>query len=220
MNCRRDRPRAGIRRVRTAAQLQEIKTELGIREREKAYIENEIVKYNTRVENAPKAEQDISEVVRVNTDLKKQYDDLKNKLGQARLAESLESKQKGSQFVIVDPANYPLAPAKPNKGFVLLGCALASLVAAIVFAGIVDIARQRIWTQSQIESLWGVPVLIDIPEIVAEVNVVAVRKRMLMYAASGVAAVTVYSFFLYGLYLKQGFVLQQLDPIIQKLVYK
>ena len=62
--------------------------------------------------------------MRLNDDLKKQYDDLKSKLSQARLSESLESKQKGSQFQIVDPANYPLVPAKPNKPLVLLGSAL------------------------------------------------------------------------------------------------
>src|SRR5262249_14155649 len=105
--------------VRLANQLQEVKTELDIRQKEKAGIDSESAKYSHRVEATPKTEQDIAEAQRQTDDVKKDYEDLKNKLAQARLAESLESKQKGSQFVIVDPANYPLEPNKPDKRIVL-----------------------------------------------------------------------------------------------------
>src|SRR5207249_7500991 len=113
------------------AQLQEVKTEFEIRNRDKAWIESEIAKYSQRVENTPNAEQDIAGALRQNEDLKKRYDDLRDKLAQARLAESLESKQKGSQFVIVDPANYPLTPTKPQKQLVFLGGVAISLLLSV-----------------------------------------------------------------------------------------
>jgi polysaccharide biosynthesis transport protein len=206
--------------VKMAAQLRDLQTELAIREKEKAYIDREIAKYSSRVENAPNAEQAIADVVRENTELQKNYEDLKNKLAEARLSESLESKQRGAQFSIQDPANYPLTPAKPNKGFVLLACAIASLGIAIVFAGLVDVARQKVWTQSQIEAYWGVPVLVDIPEIVTDVNPAETRKKMFLVAASSVAGAALFSACLYVLYWKQSFVLQHLDPVLQQLVYK
>src|SRR5205085_18064 len=80
------------------SQLQEVKTEFEIRERERQYIESEIQKYTQRVQSTPQSEQEIAEVLRQNTDLNKQYDTLKNNLSQAKLSESLESRQKGSQF--------------------------------------------------------------------------------------------------------------------------
>jgi len=206
--------------VRMAAQLREVQTELQIREKDKTYIDREIAKYSTRVENAPNAEQAIADVVRENSELQKNYEDLKNKLAEARLSESLESKQRGAQFAIIDPANYPLSPAKPNKGLVLLACAIASLGIAIVFAGSVDVARQKVWTQSQIEAFWGVPVLVDIPEIVTDVNPAEIRKKIFLVAASSVVATAAFSACLYVLYWKQAFVLQHLDPVLQKLVYK
>src|SRR5205807_1332583 len=57
-------------------QMAELKTELDIRQREKALIDSEIGKYNQRVENTPKTEQEIADVQRQNDDLKKEYEEL------------------------------------------------------------------------------------------------------------------------------------------------
>jgi len=202
------------------ADLEQVKTELEIRQKERVLVEADIAKYSHRVEQAPKAEQDIGDVQRLNDDLKKQYEDLKNKLSQARLAESLENKQKGSQFVIIDPANYPMIPTKPDKATVLLGGVVASLALAIAFAVAIDLGRQRIWTQSQIEGLWGVPVLIDIPAILTDADLAAAKKKRMTFAMYSLAGAIVYTFCLYAVYLKHNFILRQLDPVLQKLVYK
>jgi succinoglycan biosynthesis transport protein ExoP len=203
-----------------SAQLKEVKTELEIREKNKGEFESEILKYSHRVEATPKTEQDIAEVVRKNDDLKKRYDDLNNKLSQARLAESLESKSKGSQFVVVDPANYPLSPAKPDKVMVALAGAVACFVISILLAIGVDVSRQRVWTQSQVEALWGVPVLVDIPEIVTDSDLQIRGRKRLTNVASAFAGAAAWSVCLYVMYIKHDFILQHLDPVLQKLVYK
>jgi polysaccharide chain length determinant protein (PEP-CTERM system associated) len=203
-----------------AAQLADVKTEMQIRQREKSWIDSEIAKYSARVENSPKAEQDISDAVRQNEELKKNYEELRSKLSQARLSESLESKQKGSHFSILDPANYPLTPAKPNKLMVLLGGAAISLLVSIALAVLVDVAGQKIWTPTQVETIWGLPVLVDIPEIVTDTDVTAIRKSWFAYTAYSLAGAAVWSVCLYGVYVKQGFVLRLLDPVLQKVVYK
>ncbi len=202
------------------AQLRNVKTEVAIRERDKSFLDAEIAKYSQRVENTPKTELDMADALRLNADLQKQYDDLKGKLSQAQLSESLESKQKGAQFIIVDPANYPLAPTKPNKRVILLAGSLASLLIGIAFAAAVDVARQRVWTQSEIETFWGVPVLIDIPEILTDSDLALIQKKKVTHVASSVALAAAYSVCLYLIYVKHGFILRQLDPVLQKLVYK
>jgi hypothetical protein len=95
-----------------------------------------------------------------------------------------------------------------------------SLLISVAFAVVVDIARQKIWTQSQIENMWGLPVLVDIPEILTDSDLLALRKKKYVYAAFSAAGAVVWSICLYGVYLKSGFVLQHLDPVLQKLVYK
>ena len=198
----------------------ELNTEFEIRQKEKAWIDSEIAKYNGRIEETPKVEQDIGDVARQGEDLRKQYEDLKKHLEEARLSESLESKQKGSQFVVVDPANYPLDPDKPDKGVVLLAGCCISLLVSIAFAAAVDIARQKVWTQSQIEALWGLPVLVEIPAIVTDADLAEARTKKYKILLASAASVLAYGLCLYRIYLKHNFILSQLDPLLQKYIYK
>ncbi len=202
------------------SQLNQVKTDLEIRRKEKVWIESEIAKYSRRIEDTPNAEQAIADVVRQNDDLKKQYEGLKSKLAEARLSESLESKQKGTQFFVVDPANYPLSPDKPNKLAVFFGGSILSLLFSIAVAAVVDVSRQRIWTQSEIEAFWGVPVLVEIPSIVTDTDLAAEKKRGMAFAFTALFASGLYSAAMYVLYLKHGFILRALDPVLQKVVYK
>jgi len=201
------------------AQLRELGTEFEIREREKKWIESEIAKYSDRVQNAPAREQDMAAVLRANTELTKQYQDLKDKLSQAKLSQSLDSGSRGSQFLVVDPANYPLLPSKPNKLAVVLAGMGMSLGVGIGLATAADLLNQRIWTQTEIEHNFDVPVLAEIPEIVTDADLSLARKKRLAYAALSVVFGTAYLGVLYFIYLKQMRVLTLLDPIIQKMIY-
>jgi polysaccharide chain length determinant protein (PEP-CTERM system associated) len=201
-------------------QLREVKTESEILLKEKTYIESEIQKYSRRVENTPQSEERLADVLRRNATLQKQADELKSKLAEAQLAQSLEGRQKGSQFVVIDSANYPLRPTKPNKLLVLIGGIMASLAVAVGFAVALDVARQRVWTQTEIEAFWGTPVLIEIPEILTDSSVAVQRKRKFIFTLSSVGATAAYGVCLYLMYMKHISILQRLDPVLQKLVYK
>jgi polysaccharide biosynthesis transport protein len=150
---------------RLTAQLEEVKTEISIRDRERGWIQEQINKLNWRVQNTPQREQEISSLLREHGELQRQYEDLKGKLAQARLAESLESKQKGAQFVILDPASFPMRPAKPNRLLILLLGLAGSLGLGLAVAIGVDFVDQKVWTQTELERLMGMPVLVEIPEI-------------------------------------------------------
>jgi hypothetical protein len=71
-----------------------------------------------------------------------------------------------------------------------------------------------------VEALWGVPVLVDIPEILLDTDVKVTRRKWQLQLTSAMAAAAVYGVCLYGIYLKHGFILRQLDPLLQKIVYR
>ena len=56
------------------------------------------------------------------------YESLQNKKIAANISENLEKRQKGEQFRIVDPANLPIKPVKPDPLRVFLGGIAAGLV--------------------------------------------------------------------------------------------
>jgi polysaccharide biosynthesis transport protein len=205
---------------RLSADLRALDTEMKLRQADKARIEADIAKYTRKVENTPQVELELVEAVRQNGDLRAYTAELSTYLNKAQVSQSLESKQRGSQFMIIDPANYPLEPAKPNKVAVLIGGVAFSLAVSIGIALLVDIARQRVWTQSEIESLWGVPVMVDIPQILTDSDLAVVRRKKWVFAASSLAAMAVFSVCLYGIYLKHNSILQHLDPVLQRLVYR
>jgi hypothetical protein len=200
--------------------LREIDLEIGIQQRNKLDIEAEYRKYSARVDRTPQVDLELTETVRQNLDLKKQYDNLNVKLTEARLSESLESRQRGSQFVILDKANEPIEPDKPNKWGILFAGLGFSLALSVGIAVIVDVLRQRVWTQSEIEAFWGVPVMVDIPQIVTDADVVVAQRRKWVMAASSLAALLVFAVCLYFIYLRTPYILEQLDPVLQKVVYR
>lgn len=203
-----------------SATLADLKTEYGILQNRKAEIARDIATYNRRVENTPQIEEQLADVSRENGDLQKEYKDLKAKLSQAELSANLESEQKGGQFQVIDEANLPSSPTKPQKPMVALGGTIASLLLSLAFAVGVDVARQRIWTESEIESFWGTRVLVNIPEILTDGDLAAARRKKWIFVTSTVGAALVFCVCLYGIDLKHEFILRQLDPVLQKVIYK
>jgi capsular polysaccharide biosynthesis protein len=187
---------------------------------DKRAIDEAILKVTRRVNNTPQVELELTGVIRDNNDLRKQRDLLNSDLAKAKLAENLEARTVQSQFQIQDTANLPTEAEKPNKWAVLGIGSLISLALAIGFAFIVDLARQRVWTQSEIESFWGVPVMVDIPAIVSDGDQAVLRKKRLTFATLFLAGFAVYGVFLYGVYLNNTSILRQLDPVLQTLVYR
>jgi len=178
---------------KVTAQLREIKTEIDIRQREKKLIEAEMAKYNDRVQSTPQVEQEMAAIQRNNDDLSKQYEDLKAKLSGATLAQSVESHQKGAQFVVADPASYPLEPAAPNPPMLILLGLAGSLAAGILAAWLADILNKRVWTQSEVERMLEAPVLVEIPSMVLRADLAAARMRKMVAAAALFAGATVYT---------------------------
>ena len=163
------------------AQLSEIVREIELRERKRGQLEAAVKQYTLRVQNTPQREQEMASIVRSHGELSAQYQSLQGKLVQTRLAESLESKQKGAHFVILDPANYPTKPSKPNRpGIILIGLFL-SFGFGVGLAFSVDLFDQKLWTTTEVEKLLGVPVLIEIPEIVTEADLQSRKRQRLKY---------------------------------------
>jgi polysaccharide chain length determinant protein (PEP-CTERM system associated) len=203
-----------------SAQLRSLVTDIEIREKEKAWIENEMAKYNQRLQNTPGVEQKMQTISRANADLTKRHEDLKRKLDEARLAGSLESRQKGEQFTVIDSANYPMEPAPPGRLMILLAGFAISLAAGVALAIVVDLLNQRILTHHELERALEAPVLVEIPSMITPSDIRRARVKAQMQAVVGVFCAVVYCGGLYFVYLKQAGVLRLLDPLIEKIVAK
>lgn len=133
---------------------------------EEDHLRRDIAAYQRRVENTPKAGQELQEVTRDYEAARELYNSLLKRYQEAQMAESMEQRQKGEGFRILDPAVPPKEPAAPNRlRLIFLGVAL-SLGLAI---GAVVVAEQfdaSFHTVDELRAFTRVPILVSIPPVV------------------------------------------------------
>jgi len=161
-------------RVREALQVAE--AEVKILKLEEQRLRNAIAVYQGRVENTPRREQEFQDISRDYEATREQHQSLSRRYEEAQLAESMEQRQKGERFRILDAAVASPTAATPNRGR-LLGLAFALTVglaaAAVVLAEALDTSFH---SAAELRAVAGLPILVSIAPIVTEAD--AQRRRL------------------------------------------
>lgn len=149
-------------------QLKEIEFNIESLKAEKTKILKQIDKYQKWVDAAPVREAEWSALTRDYNQLKTHYETLVTQNIAAESAETLERRQKGSQFKIVDPAHFPEKPFKPDFKKIMLLAALLGLGFGGALSFAIDFFDTSFKSAKDLESFIGVPVTIAIPKINTE----------------------------------------------------
>lgn len=149
-------------------QRDELKTEIGLSKQKQSLFQTEKKTYEKRIDRAPEVEQELLILERDYENMKTNYRALLDKRLNARVTENLEKRQKGAQFRILDTANFPTRPEKPNQPRVLV---FSLLIGCAIGVGIA-IFRERLNPQfrhpDEVEQLFGPQVLAVIPDFSLE----------------------------------------------------
>jgi succinoglycan biosynthesis transport protein ExoP len=146
--------------------LDEVQTELKILKTEEGRLRDAIASYQARVENVPRREQEFTELARDYGSTRELYGSLQKRYEEAQLAETMEQRQKGEQFRVVDPAVPNAQPAAPNRLrllFMTLAGAIGLAVAAVLAAEHLDTSFHSV---DDLRAFSKAPVLVSIPRIV------------------------------------------------------
>jgi len=141
-----------------------------------AKISSEIRWYQTKVEETPKREQELLTLNRDYENMKDLYDSLLKRKLEAEIAVSMEKKQQGEQFRVIDPAKEPQLPTKPDLGQLVLVTLLLALGIGGGLAYLVEMTDTSYRTPEDLETDTGVPVLLTMPMRYTEAEL-ARRKR-------------------------------------------
>jgi len=129
-----------------------------------------------RIENIPKREQELMSLRRDYETIKETYDSLMERKINAGIAENLETRQKSERFRILDPANYPQKPVKPNRLKIL---ALGLMLGLGLGAGLALLREQTddtFHSADEVKALFEIPVLGNIPVLTTPEQIR--RKKM------------------------------------------
>jgi hypothetical protein len=118
-----------------------------------------------KIERLPQREQEIIALMRGYDNIKKSYEDLLSKQLNARVAQKLEEKQKEERFKVLEPANLPSVPFKPERLKVLALALIASLVVGVGWAIVLELLDPTLRGLRDFRNFFDLPVLASLPLI-------------------------------------------------------
>ena len=168
-----------------------VETELRFAKQDQTRLKQGISNYQARLDNAPKREQEYLDATRDYQGTKELYQTLSRKYDDALLAESMEQRQKGEQFRILDSALPSGTPAAPRRSRLLIASLALSLVlgaGAMVLAELLDTSFH---SSRDLRAYTTVPILVNIPRIVTGADLRRRRWRFRLAAVGVLVALVV-----------------------------
>ena len=147
------------------SQLRTVDAEIKVRRHRAGEIQAQIKSLEQRMEQMPIREQELSTLLRDYETTNKRYQALLANKESAKITEQMEKRQKGEQFRVLDPANLPIKPVKPDP----LRVFLAGITAGLVLGGgtiwWLDFRNLPFRRPEEIEGSLGLPMLASIPHM-------------------------------------------------------
>jgi polysaccharide chain length determinant protein (PEP-CTERM system associated) len=171
--------------------LAEAQAELKALKAEEQQLRGAIGAYQKRVEAAPKREQEYQEFSRDYQSTRNLYQTLLGRYEEAQLAESMEQRQKGEQFRLLESALSSDQPAAPRRARLLLMGLLGSVGLAVA----VGLALEKLDTSfhglDELRAAATIPILASIPVIPTSEDARRSRMHLRLEAASLLIATAV-----------------------------
>ena len=130
----------------------------------------------------------------------KKYQDLLAKSLESELSENMEKKLKAEQFQVLDPANLPLNPIRPDRMMIVLVGLFAGLAGGVGLAFLLDNLNTSFKRSEDINSYVNVPLLATIPTLITRGTVLEQRRAqgLLVLASIGTLAVGIVCVRIFG----------------------
>ncbi len=135
---------AGVLQLRAALQASD--TGINAKRAEVAQIQGNVHLYQERISSSPLVEEQYKALTRDQDTVKKNYDDLLSKMNQSKMATSLQRRQQGEQFSLMDAANLPDSPAYPKRPLFGVAGAFFGLLLGLIVSALLEYRNTAIRT--------------------------------------------------------------------------
>lgn len=144
-------------------QLKSLNLEIKSLKSESAKVRQQTALYQTRIEDTPKREQELTELTRDYDNLRRTYESLLNRKIEAEQAAAMERRQQGEQFRVVDPARIPETPYKPNLRKILAMTFMLAAGAGVGLAFVLEFLSKVFFDPKEVSKALGLPVVACLP---------------------------------------------------------
>jgi len=101
--------------ISAQTQLKTIETEINSNSSRKKRLDEKLLELEGRIAKAPQVEKEFMVLSREQQSALARYQDIKARQMEAEIGQELEKESKGESFVLIDPAQFPEKPVKPNR---------------------------------------------------------------------------------------------------------
>jgi polysaccharide chain length determinant protein (PEP-CTERM system associated) len=165
-------------------QFQDIGLEIANLKEEISKVQTQVQWYQTKVEETPKREQELLALNRDYENLNGMYNSLLNRKLEAEIAVSMEKKQKGEQFRVIDPAKMPDRPVKPNIVQVIFLTLALGLGLGLGLAYLVEFMDTSYKAPEEVEKGLQLPVLVSLPIRYTESELRSIKMNKILTVVS------------------------------------
>ncbi len=186
--------------IALSAKLVELNSDMAHTKNELKELAGQAKKYSKRISTAPKIEATYNELVAERTNLTSKYREMQAKMLEAKVAQALESEQKGERFALVEAASFPEKPFKPNRlGIFMVGfiIAIGGAAGMVILVEFYDDSIRDPWV---IERISGLPVLTTIPRIITQEDRAKADRHRVFWLVGSILA-SIIAVFLFHLYV-------------------
>jgi polysaccharide chain length determinant protein (PEP-CTERM system associated) len=175
---RRDR----LREMR--AEIESLDRQIAFKDSEERRMRAEIGAYQARLEAVPGVESEWVALTRDYDTLQASYRELLSKSENSKMAASLEQRQIGEQFRILDPPRVPLKPASPNRIKINMVGTLAGLGLGLLLVGLAERRDSTMRSEADLLGVIDLPVLALTPFVTTEADLHQQRRRRLIVSVA------------------------------------
>ena len=158
------------------SQITDIESEIQTLQAQRGQIREQIGTLQARVDASPIRAIELSKISRGYDITLRKYQDLLSKSLESELSENMEKKQKGEQFQVLDAANFPLKPVRPNRPMIILIGLMVGLGGGFALAFVWDNLDRSFKQSDEINSYVNVPVLATLPALMTRSSVLEQRR--------------------------------------------
>ncbi len=163
------RRREKVREMR--AEIESLDRQIAFKEGEEKRMRAEIATYQARLESVPGIESEWVALTRDYDTLQATYRELLSKSENSKMAASLEQRQIGEQFRILDPPRIPPKPNSPNRLRINLLGTLAGLGLGLLLVGLAEYRDSTMRSEADLLGAIQLPVLVLLPLVTTEADI-------------------------------------------------
>ena len=166
--------------VNLKGQLSSIDSEINSLQRQIAEYSKKAEDYRKRIETSLRVEEEYKSLIMTRDNTQAKYSDLMHKLMEAKVSFGLEEEQKGERFTLIDAANYPEAPYKPNRLMIIMLGFVAGITLGTGMVALQEYGDHSIRDVDMLAQTTGFPVLGSIPVVVTKEDIARNKKQRMI----------------------------------------